>query len=128
MSPAPLSNIEQVAEELPDIDKSLWRKETEPCPEDQKSTSTAPFGVQHEGRQWGFSLTAVNFAIGRRSHDARLRGHVKSIGGLIVRVFRAGSDGKRCPSSRLDGCRGRPGDLVPDGEAVGNLVAPSGGR
>jgi hypothetical protein len=54
MSPAPLSNIEQVAEELLGIDKSLWRKETEPGPEDQKSTSTAPFGVQHEGRQWGF--------------------------------------------------------------------------
>ncbi len=56
------------------------------------------------------------------------RGTVKLIGGLIVRVLCVGSGGKPCPRSRSGGGRGHPGDLVPDGEAVGHLVAPSGGR
>ena len=56
------------------------------------------------------------------------RGTVKLIGGLIVRVLCVGSNGKPCPRSRSGGGRGHPGDLVPDGEAVGHLVAPSGGR
>ena len=55
-------------------------------------------------------------------------GTVKLIGGLIVRVLCVGSGGKPGPSSRSGGGRGNPGDLVPDGEAVGHLVAPSGGR
>ena len=55
-------------------------------------------------------------------------GTVKLIGGLIVRALCVGSGGKPCPSSRSDGGRGNPGDLVPDGEAVGHLVAPSVGR
>ena len=55
-------------------------------------------------------------------------GTVKLIGGLIVRALCVGSGGKPCPSSRSGGGRGNPGDLVPDGEAVGHLVAPSVGR
>src|SRR6476659_6855447 len=55
-------------------------------------------------------------------------GPVKLIGGLIVRALCVGSGGKPCPSSRSGGGRGNPGDLVPDGEAVGHLVAPSVGR
>ena len=43
-------------------------------------------------------------------------------------VLCVGSGGKPCPSSRSGGGRGHPGDLVPDGEAVGHLVPPSGGR
>src|SRR6185295_9291722 len=38
------------------------------------------------------------------------------------------SGGKPCASSRSGGGRAHPGDLVADGEAVGHLVAPSGGR
>ena len=46
----------------------------------------------------------------------------------IVRVSCGGSGGKPCPSLRSGGGRGHPADLVRDGEAVGHLVAPSGGR
>src|SRR4029077_18460003 len=55
-------------------------------------------------------------------------GTVKLIGGLIGLVLCVGSGGKPCPSSRSGGGRGNPGDLVPDGEALGQLVAPSSGR
>src|SRR6185503_17853938 len=53
---------------------------------------------------------------------------IKLIGGLIVRALCVGSGGKLGLSSRSGGGRGNPGDLVPDGEAVGHLVAPSVGR
>src|SRR6478735_12121767 len=53
---------------------------------------------------------------------------IKLIGGLIVRVLCVGSGGKPCPSSRSGGGRSHPGDLVPDGEALGHIVAPSSGR
>ncbi len=46
--------------------------------------------------------------------------------GSIVRVLCVGSDGKTCPSSPSGG--GRPGDLVPDREAVGHHQSVLGRR
>ena len=80
------------------------------------------------GRLADGSVRGVRVAAGAVGPRGSLRrGTVKLIGGLIVRVLCVGSGGKPCPSSRSGG-GGNPGDLVPDGEAVGHLVAPSSGR
>jgi len=48
---------------------------------------------------------------------------------LIVRVLCVGPGGRPCPSSRSGGSRGRrPGDLVPDREAVGHHLSVFGRR
>ena len=69
---------------------------------------------------------------GRRVQFSR-QGTVKLIGGLVIRVYRSRVVRrfwwKDLSQFTSGGGRGRhAGDFVPDREAVGHLVAPSGGR
>jgi Putative esterase len=116
--------------------EDMWGPPGSPAWLRNDPTVQIPRLIGNNTRIWFYSGSGVPGELGGADLPAAFlegnfalrAGTVKLIRGRIVRELCVGSGGKPCASSRSGGGRGHPGDLVPDGEAVGHLVAPSGGR